>query len=128
MHPSITSTSTTPKPIPTCPNSRLRYPIPDRDTVTRLMLSVVSIEFAIYMVPGLWGAPCKAISAFAPPMGTQDFKLGEQAVTTYHDYEEGMAAARKAGKPMLVDFSYSYNEDVQAYVEFQQSGVNRYGR
>ena len=92
------------------------------------MLSVVSIEFAIYMVPGLWGAPCKVISAFAPPMGTQDFKLGEQAVTTYHDYEEGMAAARKAGKPMLVDFSYSYNEDVQAYVEFQQSGVNRYGR
>ena len=77
----------------------------DRVSVTRLMLALVSIAFALYMVPGLWGAPCKAISAFAPPMSTQDFKLGEQSVTTYHDYEEGMAAARKAGKPVLVDFS-----------------------
>ena len=77
----------------------------DRVSVTRLMLAMVSIAFALYMVPGLWGAPCKAISAFAPPMSTQDFKLGEQSVTTYHDYEEGMAAARKAGKPVLVDFS-----------------------
>ena len=77
----------------------------DRVSVTRLMLSLVSIAFALYMVPGLWGAPCKAISAFAPPMSTQDFKLGEQAVTTYHDYEEGMEAARRAGKPVLIDFS-----------------------
>lgn len=77
----------------------------DRVSVTRLMLSLVSIAFAIYMIPGLWGAPCKAISAFAPPMSTQDFKLGEQAITTYHDYEEGMAAAKRLGKPVLVDFS-----------------------
>jgi len=77
----------------------------DRVSVTRLTLALVSMAFALYMVPGLWGAPCKAISAFAPPMSTQDFKLGEQAVTTYHDYEEGMAAARRAGKPVLVDFS-----------------------
>ena len=77
----------------------------DRVSVTRLMLALVSIAFALYMVPGLWGAPCKAISAFAPPMSTQDFKLGEQSVTTYHDYEEGMEAARRAGKPVLVDFS-----------------------
>ena len=77
----------------------------DRVSVTRLMLSMISIAFAIYMIPGLWGAPCKAISAFAPPMSTQDFKLGEQAITTYHDYEEGMAAAKRLGKPVLVDFS-----------------------
>ena len=77
----------------------------DRVSVTRLMLALVSIAFALYMVPGLWGAPCKAISAFAPPMSTQDFKLGEQSVTTYNDYEEGMEAARRAGKPVLVDFS-----------------------
>lgn len=77
----------------------------DRVSVTRLMLALVSISFSLYMVPGLWGAPCKAISAFAPPMSTQDFKLGEEAVTTYHDYEEGMEAARRAGKPVLVDFS-----------------------
>ena len=77
----------------------------DRVSVTRLMMALISISFAIYMVPGLWGAPCKAISAFAPPMSTQDFKLGDQAITTFHDYEEGMEAARKAGKPVLVDFS-----------------------
>ena len=77
----------------------------DRVSVTRLMLALVSFSFAVYMVPGLWGAPCKAISAFTPPMSTQDFKLGEEAITTYHNYEEGMAAAQRAGKPVLVDFS-----------------------
>ena len=77
----------------------------DRVSVFRLMLALLSIAFAVYMVPGLWGAPCKAISAFAPPMNTQDFQLGEQQLTTYHDYEEGMAAARRSGKPVLVDFS-----------------------
>lgn len=77
----------------------------DRVSVTRLMLALVSISFSIYMIPGLWGAPCKAISAFAPPMSTQDFKLGEQEMNVYHDYEEGMAAAKRAGKPVLIDFS-----------------------
>jgi thiol:disulfide interchange protein DsbD len=77
----------------------------DRVSVTQLMLALVSFSFAVYMVPGLWGAPCKAISAFTPPMSTQDFKLGEEAITTYHNYEEGMAAAQRAGKPVLVDFS-----------------------
>ena len=77
----------------------------DRVSVTRLMLALISISFSIYMVPGLWGAPCKAISAFAPPMYTQDFKLGEQEMSVYHDYEEGMAAAKRAGKPALIDFS-----------------------
>ena len=77
----------------------------DRVSVVRLLLALVSISFSVYMLPGLWGAPCKAVSAFAPPMSTQDFRLGEEPVQVYHDYEEGMAAARKAGKPVLVDFS-----------------------
>lgn len=77
----------------------------DRVSVTRLMMALVSISFSIYMIPGLWGAPCKAISAFAPPMSTQDFKLGEQEMSVYHNYEEGMAAAKRAGKPALIDFS-----------------------
>ena len=78
----------------------------DRVSTTRLMLALVSISFAVYMVPGLWGAPCKAISAFAPPMSTQDFNLDpDSKMTTYHNYEEGMAAATRTGKPALVDFS-----------------------
>ncbi|MCR5394489.1 MAG: thioredoxin family protein [Bacteroidales bacterium] len=77
----------------------------DRVSVTRLMGATVSLAFALYMVPGLWGAPCKAVSAFAPPLSTQDFRLGEQAISTYHDYEQGMQAAQRAGKPVLIDFS-----------------------
>ncbi len=78
----------------------------DRVSVTRLMLALCSVSFAVYMIPGLWGAPCKAISAFAPPMSTQDFKLDkEQDIPIYFDYDEGMAAARRAGRPVLVDFS-----------------------
>ena len=78
----------------------------DRVSTTRLMLALVSISFAVYMVPGLGGAPCKAISAFAPPMSTQDFNLDpDSKMTTYHNYEEGMAAAARTGKPALVDFS-----------------------
>ena len=77
----------------------------ERVSVTQLMLALVCFSFSMYMVPGLWGAPCKAISAFAPPMSTQDFKLGEDAIVTYHSYEEGMEAAQRAGKPVLVDFS-----------------------
>ena len=78
----------------------------DRVSTVRLMLALISISFAVYMVPGLWGAPCKAISAFAPPMSTQDFNLDpDSKMTTYHNYEEGMAAAARTGKPVLVDFS-----------------------
>ena len=62
--------------------------------------------FAVYMVPGLWGAPCKAVSAFAPPMTTQDFNLNNKVVEAkYLTYEEGMAAARAQGKPVLIDFT-----------------------
>ena len=75
-------------------------------STTRMMLSLISFAFAVYMLPGLWGAPLKAISAFAPPMSTQDFNLYEESVeASYDDFEAGMAAAKKAGKPVLVDFS-----------------------
>lgn len=75
-------------------------------STTRMMLSLCSFAFAIYMIPGLWGAPLKAISAFAPPMSTQDFNLyTENVEASYNDFEAGMAAAKKSGKPVLVDFS-----------------------
>ena len=75
-------------------------------SVPRLFLAIVSFAFAVYMVPGLWGAPLKAISAFSPPLETQDFNLYENGVhAVYDDYETGMAYAKKVGKPVLVDFS-----------------------
>ena len=74
--------------------------------VACIMLGLCSIAFAIYMVPGLWGAPCKAVSAFAPPMYTQDFNLNTKEVrAAYLNYEEGMAAAKAAGKPVMLDFT-----------------------
>ena len=74
--------------------------------VTRFLSALCVLAFAMYMVPGLWGAPCKAVSAFAPPMWTQDFNLNENTVeATYTNYEEGIAAARKAGKPVMLDFT-----------------------
>ena len=78
-----------------------------RTPVTRFFLAWCSFAFAIYMVPGLWGAPCKAVSAFAPPMNTQDFNLArtEAIEPEYKDYEAGMAAAKAAGKPVMIDFT-----------------------
>jgi thiol:disulfide interchange protein DsbD len=74
--------------------------------VACIMGGLVSLAFAVYMVPGLWGAPCKAVSAFAPPMNTQDFNLNSKVVEAqYTDYEQGMAAARQQGKPVFVDFT-----------------------
>ncbi len=74
--------------------------------VMRFFAALCSLVFALYMVPGLWGAPCKAVSAFAPPMWTQDFSLNENTVeAAYTDYEQGMIAARKQGKPILLDFT-----------------------
>ena len=79
-----------------------RRPMP----VVCIMGGLVSLAFAVYMVPGLWGAPCKAVSAFAPPMKTQDFNLNYKVVEAkYLSYEEGMAAARAQGKPVLIDFT-----------------------
>ncbi len=74
--------------------------------VPAIMLGLCSLAFAIYMVPGLWGAPCKAVSAFAPPISTQDFNLNTKVVEAkYTNYEEGMAAAKAQGKPVLLDFT-----------------------
>ena len=74
--------------------------------VVCIMGGLASLAFALYMVPGLWGAPCKAVSAFAPPMHTQDFNLNHQVVQAkYTSYEEGMAAAQALGKPVLIDFT-----------------------
>ena len=74
--------------------------------VVCIMGGLVSLAFALYMVPGLWGAPCKAVSAFAPPMNTQDFNLNHKAVEAkFTSYEEGMAAAKAQGKPVLIDFT-----------------------
>ncbi len=75
-------------------------------SVPRLFMSIISLSFAVYMVPGLWGAPLKAISAFAPPMYTQDFNLYDGAVDAKSlDYETGMAFAKQINKPVLLDFS-----------------------
>ncbi len=71
-----------------------------------IMLGIVSLAFTVYMIPGLWGAPCKAVSAFAPPMNTQDFNLYHNEVhPRFTSYEEGMAAAKAEGKPVLIDFT-----------------------
>lgn len=112
-------------------------------SVTRLFLAMAAFVFAVYMVPGLWGAPLKGISAFVPPMGTQDFNASSPAasrpspagqsaqggslprpskydeqmkiyepevvtkygMTTYFDYGEALAVARKAKKPLMLDFT-----------------------
>ena len=80
----------------------LNKPMP----VLCIMGGLVSLAFAVSMIPGLWGAPCKAVSAFAPPMNTQDFNLNTKTVEVqYTDYEAGMAAARAQGKPVFVDFT-----------------------
>jgi len=78
----------------------------EKVSVTRFMLACISFAFAIYMLPGLWGAPLKSISAFSPPISTQDFSLYEGDVhAQVDDYEEGMKLAQQLGKPVLVDFS-----------------------
>lgn len=74
-------------------------------TIPRLFLSVFSLAFALYLVPGLWGAPLKPISSILPPLSTQDFKLNEVTLNTvYEDYETGVAAAIQTGKPVLIAF------------------------
>ena len=71
-----------------------------------IMLGMISLAFAIYMVPGLWGAPCKAVSAFAPPMNTQDFNLYHNEVKPrFTNYEQAMETAAAEGKPVMIDFT-----------------------
>lgn len=77
-----------------------------RTSVTRFFMALVSFAFAIYMVPGLWGAPLKAISAFSPPMNTQDFNLYDNEVRAkFNDFDAGMAYAKQQGKPVMIDFT-----------------------
>ena len=109
----------------------ISFPHDDEDqrktSVPRLFLAIISLAFAMYMVPGLWGAPLRAISAFAPPMTTQDWVMtpggqvigerlevkGEGYATmtnhggqiTFTDYEEGMAYAKANNMPVFLDFN-----------------------
>ncbi len=97
----------------------LKFPHDDesrRTNVPQFFLGMLSLAFAVYMLPGLWGAPLKAISAFAPPMNTQDFRTAEGHLfnktvysgtveAKYRDYEQGMAAALAEGKPVMIDFT-----------------------
>ena len=88
---------------------KLRFPhdSPQEKTpIPALFLSIVSLSFAVYMMPGLIGAPLRAISAFAPPLKTQDLNLYKNEVhAQFDDYETGMAYARQVGKPVIIDFS-----------------------
>ena len=109
----------------------ISFPHDDEDhrktSVSRLFLAIISLAFAMYMVPGLWGAPLRAISAFAPPMSTQDWVMtpGGQAIglsgneamgeyktmsihegqITFTDYDEGMAYAKENNMPVFLDFN-----------------------
>ena len=107
----------------------ISFPHDDEDhrktSVPRLFLAIISLAFAMYMVPGLWGAPLRAISAFAPPMTTQDWVITPGATTancqlstanyktmtnhggqiTFTDYEEGMAYAKENNMPVFLDFN-----------------------
>ena len=88
---------------------KIKFPHDDDDNkvgVTRFFMALVSLAFAVYMVPGLWGAPLKAVSAFAPPMQTQDFNLYKNEVhAKFVDYDLGMEYARLNGKPVMLDFT-----------------------
>lgn len=89
---------------------KIRFPHDDdgdgRTSVPRFFLALCSLAFAVYMVPGLWGAPLKAVSAFAPPMSTQDFNLDPVKVEpAFRDYDAGMEHARRTGRPVVIDFT-----------------------
>jgi thiol:disulfide interchange protein DsbD len=82
------------------------YGAPDKSPGNiRFFLALASFAFTVYLVPGLWGAPLKSASAFVPPLYTQDFNLYGDGVSEYSDYDEGMAAAKREGKPVFIDFS-----------------------
>ena len=88
---------------------KVKFPHDDDDTkvsVPRFFMALASLAFAVYMLPGLWGAPLKAVSAFAPPMQTQDFNLYNNEVhAKFDDYDPGMEYARQHGKPVMLDFT-----------------------
>ena len=88
---------------------KIKFPHDDDDTtvsVPRFFMALCSLAFAVYMVPGLWGAPLKTVSAFAPPMNTQDFNLYKNEVhAQFDDFDAGMEYARRNGKPVMLDFT-----------------------
>ena len=88
---------------------KIKFPHDDDDTtvsVPRFFMALASLAFAVYMIPGLWGAPLKAVSAFAPPMSTQDFNLYKNEVhAQFDDYDAGMEYAQRTGKPVMLDFT-----------------------
>ena len=88
---------------------KIKFPHDDDDTrvsVPRFFMALASLAFAMYMVPGLWGAPLKAVSAFSPPLKTQDFNLYTNEVhAKFDDYDAGMEYARRNGKPVMLDFT-----------------------
>ena len=88
---------------------KIKFPHDDDDTtvsVPRFFMALCSLAFAVYMVPGLWGAPLKAVSAFAPPMNTQDFNLYKNEVhAQFDDFDAGMEYAKRNGKPVMLDFT-----------------------
>lgn len=88
---------------------KIKFPHDDDDNTTsvpRFFMALISLAFAVYMVPGLWGAPLKAVSAFAPPMTTQDFNLYNNEVhAKFDDYDAGMEYAKRNGKPVMLDFT-----------------------
>lgn len=98
--------------------------------VPRLMLAIVTFAFVVYMIPGLWGAPLKALSGYLPPMSSHDFNLLENRATGtsesnaldevpkyadflhfphgiqgYFDYKQALSVAKKQGKPLFIDFT-----------------------
>ncbi|MGM9861129.1 MAG: protein-disulfide reductase DsbD family protein [Muribaculaceae bacterium] len=89
---------------------KLRFPHDDdskggRVGVGRFFLATASLAFAVYLLPGLWGAPLKSISAFAPPLNTQDFNLYGGTFREFDNYDEGMQYAKDNNMPVIVDFS-----------------------
>ena len=78
----------------------------DYVSIPRFFMALVSLSFAVYLVPGLWGAPLKSVSAFVPPLYTQDFNLYAGGdFKEFDDYDEGMRYAAENGRPVLIDFS-----------------------
>ena len=88
---------------------KIKFPHDDDNTtvsVPRFFMALASLAFAVYMIPGLWGAPLKAVSAFAPPMSTQDFNLYKNEVhAQFDDYDAGMEYAQRTSKPVMLDFT-----------------------
>ena len=88
---------------------KIKFPHDDDNntvSVPRFFMALISLAFAVYMIPGLWGAPLKAVSAFAPPMNTQDFNLYKNEVhAQFKDFDAGMEYAKQSGKPVMLDFT-----------------------